>query len=67
MTMPGFTAELALASRASRFASAMAAARAGRAEASITPAQHGVEFSIGHCGCYADDWFGSPCLCIEYW
>jgi hypothetical protein len=63
VTLPGFTAEVAVRNSINDYRSAMiASARATRTN-EIHPAA--VLVYTGHCGCYADDWFGLPCLCIE--
>ncbi|MFF2041029.1 hypothetical protein ACFVVX_11415 [Kitasatospora sp. NPDC058170] len=65
MNAPKFTAEAALPRPPVSYAPAPAADRPTTQE--VTPAAHGVEVSTGHCGCLFDDWFGSSCICIEYW
>jgi hypothetical protein len=65
MTMPGFTADLALERSPAHYRGASVGSP--RAGDEITPAAHGIECHIGHCGCYLDDWFGASCLCCEYW
>ncbi len=68
MTLPGFTADASLTSSRERYRAETAARSAGDPSAHITPAEpHGVEVSTGHCGCYLDDWFGLPCVCVVYW
>lgn len=67
MMLPGFTAERALGDRAARGRSGTARPAGDDPAARIVAAAHGVEVSTGHCGCYIDDWWGLPCLCIEYW
>lgn len=66
MTTPGFTAELAVRERPADHRTLSLA----RVAAEVIPARsagHGVECHTGHCGCYADEWWGLPCLCCEYW
>jgi hypothetical protein len=67
MTLPGFTADRALGERAPRYRLETASSPGDDASGRIVPAAHGVQVSTGHCGCYIDDWWGLPCLCIEYW
>lgn len=65
MNSPGFTAELALSARRTGYGTPPTVL--DRVVAEVLPASHGVDVSTGHCGCYIDDWFGLPCICVEYW
>ena len=65
MTMPGFTADRALDDPRAHYRARPASAAMGRSGSNIAPA-FDVHIYTGHCGCYADDWWGWSCLCIEY-
>jgi hypothetical protein len=67
MTTPGFTATSALGPSPHQLAMLPAGFPATDTSGQVTAAAHGIECHIGHCGCYFDDWFGSSCLCCEYW
>jgi hypothetical protein len=60
--LPGFCADAALVTSDRQYRSrALHGQRLNPPR--IAPA--GVHVSTGHCGCYADQWFGLPCICVE--
>jgi hypothetical protein len=66
MALPGFTADRSLASPPEHYHGEAGVRSANDPAAEITPA-FGVDVTTGHCGCYLDDWFGLPCVCVVYW
>jgi hypothetical protein len=63
MTMPGFHANMCLSGAGSAYRSHTANDATGRSASEIEPSA--IIVWTGHCGCYADLWWGLPCVCYD--
>lgn len=60
--LPGFHADAAREPSVWRYRISVSEVQS-EDSATISPA--GVHVWTGHCGCYADEWWGLPCVCVD--